>query len=336
MAGFREFRDVPRFQLDRRPGRSRLKTKCPSCGKERCLTLYVDVETGQPVGDTFGRCDHERTCGYDHRPTGRDVGDKDLWTSGNKCIKAFAPPSDSGIANCIPFSEFARTINPNEQNPMFKFLASLWGKERVSDIFRRYYVGTMDLWNWKGCSVFWQIDKNFVCRTGKVMEYNIKVEDGKEVDIKRVKEGPDERPHVMYYHSIRSMDFILKQCLFGEHLLSLYPKDKVVNLVEAEKTAIICAINKPDEIFIATGGLQNMRFETAGVLTGRRVVIFPDKGSAYDVWKERAGAILPGFNTKVSDYLQDIQDLPDGADVADLIIRNKIKERDGKLQEQAK
>ena len=32
----------------------------------------------------------------------------------------------------------------------------------------------------------------------------------------------------------------LSQCLFGEHLLSLYP-DRTVALVESEKTAVICS-----------------------------------------------------------------------------------------------
>lgn len=330
MTDFREYGNVYRFQLDRRPGRSGMKLTCPACGKAKCLTPYIDVETGSVVGDEFGRCDHERTCGYDKRPTGKDIGDRDLWTSGNKCIRAYRPPVQPDVANYIPFNEFAKTIYPNEQNALFLFLSSIWGKDRVSEIFRRYYVGTMDLWGWKGCSIFWQIDKDFVCRTGKIMEFGIKKdESGKWIDIKRVKEKiseDEERPHITFYHSLKSRDFLFRQCLFGEHLLSVYPKDKVVNLVEAEKTAIICAVNKPDELFMATGGLQNMRSEVVNAIRDRRVVAFPDKGSAYDVWKNKISSIMPGSKVKISNYLQDMTELEDGADVADLIIMNKIKE----------
>ena len=54
MLDFRKYENVPRFQLDRRPGRSRLKLTCPACGKSRCLTPYIDVATGQVVGNEFG------------------------------------------------------------------------------------------------------------------------------------------------------------------------------------------------------------------------------------------------------------------------------------------
>lgn len=328
MVDFRQYGSVYRFQLDRRPGRSRMKLDCPGCGKKRCLTPYIDVETGQLVGNEFGRCDHERTCGYDKRPTGRDVGDRDLWVSGNKCYKAFRPPVQPDVINYIPFDEFGKTINPDTNNVFFLFLSSLWGKEIVSEVFRRYYIGTMDLWGWKGCSIFWQIDKNFMCRTGKIMEFEIRRdEEGRMTDVKRVKEktGEDEiYNHVMFYHSLHARDFLFRQCLFGEHLLSLYP-NKTVNLVEAEKTAIVCSVNKPDELFVATGGLQNLRPEVMNVIRDRKITVFPDKGSAYDIWKEKIEGIMPGTKVKVSDYLQKISDISDGADVADLIIKNKVK-----------
>ena len=43
----------------------------------------------------------------------------------------------------------------------------------------------------------------------------------------------------------------LSQCLFGEHLLSLYP-DRTVALVESEKTAVICAGFIPEYVWLAT------------------------------------------------------------------------------------
>lgn len=329
MLDFRKYENVPRFQLDRRPGRSRLKLTCPACGKSRCLTPYIDVATGQVVGNEFGRCDHERTCGYDKRPTGKDVGDKDLWISGNKCIRAYRPPVNPDVVNYIPFSEFERTVVPDDRNTVFRFLSSLWGKERVSDVFRRYHVGTMDLWGWKGCCIFWQIDKDFVCRTGKIMDFYIKTDSqGNEIDVKRVKEkdGDNERPHVMFYHSLHARDFLFRQCLFGEHLLSQYP-DKVVNLVESEKTAIICAVNKPDELFVATGGLHNLRPEVIDVLKNRKTVAFPDKGQAFETWSKKIDGMMMKSRIKVSDYLQNVENVGDGDDVADLIINNKVKEK---------
>lgn len=41
MLDFRKYENVPRFQLDRRPGRSRLKLTCPACGKAGVSPLIL-------------------------------------------------------------------------------------------------------------------------------------------------------------------------------------------------------------------------------------------------------------------------------------------------------
>ena len=45
----------------------------------------------------------------------------------------------------------------------------------------------------------------------------------------------------------------MTQCLFGEHLLTRYP-ERIVALVEAEKTAVIGAGFIPEYVWLATGG----------------------------------------------------------------------------------
>ena len=321
---YREYKDEYRFQLDRRPGRARLKMDCPQCGKRRCLTPYVDVVTGEPVGPEFGRCDHERTCGYNRYPSGKDLGDRPIWVSSNEVKKSFLKPKEGEVANFITYQELLPYNSNLGENTLYRFLSHLFDPYLVESVFRRYMVGTMDLWSWKGCAVFWQIDKDFVCRTGKVMHYEVREQDGKWVDVKRVKEGEDETPHVMYYHALKGRDYLLRQCLFGEHLLNAFPEDKTVNVVEAEKTALICAINKPDELFLATGGLQNLRAETMQVLKGRRVVLFPDKGDASKVWKEKVDKNLPYYNIKISDSINHLDLIGDGDDLADYIIKKKL------------
>lgn len=330
MSDYRINMDIPRFQLDRRPGRSRLKLRCPKCGKERCLTPYVDVTTGQPVGDEFGRCDHERKCGYDNRPKGKDIGDRELWVSNNEARKDFKYPQNPDVINYIPMDDVLKTVYPDVRNVMFEFLSIYFNPELVESIFRRYYVGTMDIWKWKGCPVFWQIGKDYICRTGKVMEYYIKRgENCIPIDVKRVKEGENEFPHVTFYHSLKGTDYLLRQCLFGEHLLNHFPENETVNVVESEKTAIICSINKPKKLFLATGGLQNLRPEVMGVLKGRKIIMHPDKGSAFDVWEDKVKKNLPYYNIKVSDYLQNNKELEDGEDIADLIIKRAVYKNEG-------
>lgn len=327
MADYRTFGDVPRFQLDRRPGRSRLKLRCPQCGGERCLTPYIDTVTGQPVGDQFGRCDHERRCGYDRRPTGADVGDKPLWASGNDVIKSYKPPMQPDIINYIPAEEWMISVCPDKlYTTLMQFLTHLWDYYKVVSIFQRYYVGYIHIWDWERCCIFWQIDKNFMCRTGKVMEYKIIGDEaGNLIDVKRVKgDGAGAFPHVTYYHALRGGDYLLRQCLFGEHLLNFFPEDAEIHLVEAEKTALICALEQPEKLFMATGGLNNLRFDVMKVLMGRKIIVYPDKGDAYNVWKEKIAKDLPAFNITVSDYLQHKDIVPDGGDMADYIIKKRL------------
>src|SRR5690554_8210309 len=46
---------------------SKSKQTCPSCGRAKCFTRYIDTESGQYVDDNVGICDHKNSCGY-HLP----------------------------------------------------------------------------------------------------------------------------------------------------------------------------------------------------------------------------------------------------------------------------
>jgi hypothetical protein len=93
-------------------------------------------------------------------------------------------------------------------------------------------------------------------------------------------------------------EWALSQCLFGEHLLSMYP-DRTVALVESEKTAVFCAGFIPEYVWLATGGKTSLG-NKLDVLSGRKVVAYPDV-DAYGLWCERLSVYS---NIKVSDYLQ--------------------------------
>lgn len=92
-------------------------------------------------------------------------------------------------------------------------------------------------------------------------------------------------------------NWTLTQCLFGEHLLALYP-DKSVALVEAEKTAVTCAAALPECIWLATCGKSQLGSKL-DVLKGRKVVAFPDI-DAYEEWKSK----LSPLGITVSDWLE--------------------------------
>ena len=51
---------------------------CPSCRKKHSFTRYVDITTGNYIGDDFGRCSREINCGYIKSPTGNDIKNKEM------------------------------------------------------------------------------------------------------------------------------------------------------------------------------------------------------------------------------------------------------------------
>ena len=69
-------------------------------------------------------------------------------------------------------------------------------------------------------------------------------------------------------------DWTLTQCLFGEHLLALYP-DKPVALVESEKSAVICAAVLLDYLCGRTRGKRQF-CDKINVLRGRKVIACPN------------------------------------------------------------
>lgn len=102
-----------------------------------------------------------------------------------------------------------------------------------------------------GDVIFYQVDIKGRIRGGKIMKYNR--ETGHSIKDPAAK-NPINWVHVpMLRKGLLPEGWTMTQCLFGEHLLAQYP-DKVVCLVEAEKTAVICAAMMPEFIWLATGG----------------------------------------------------------------------------------
>ena len=98
-------------------------------------------------------------------------------------------------------------------------------------------------------------------------------------------------------------DFVLSQCLFGEHLLHSDPIDNVAAIVESEKSALLGSLVYPQYTWLATGGKCNLTPHKTNALVNRTVVLFPDV-DAYDEWKERARRLFLPKRVIVSDLLQ--------------------------------
>ena len=299
---------------------------CPACGDKHCFSLYVD-ENGDYLNEVVGRCNHESRCGYhytpkqffaDHstarpdwkdnffripRPTIKTTVKKQLWTIGTDIVKS--------------------SVNPAIDSDFTRFLTGLIGRENTGKIVKEYLIGVTKSRD----VIFYQIDTEGRCRTGKIMKYDQQTGH-------RIK---DEKVgwKITWVHSVLRLSkdpplrlpdrWELTQCLFGEHLLKRYPF-RPVALVESEKTAVICSSFWLEYIWLATGGKSQLN-DRLQVLKGRKVVAFPDV-DGFSEWKEKLFQVR-GLDIVVSDVLEksaSSEDRTNHVDIADLLIRQHRKE----------
>ena len=308
------------YSLQKYAGTSSRHT-CPACGRPRCFTYYVD-EDGTPLDPTVGKCDHTGSCNYHKTPAEffrehpeRKPGpdwryQKVDWAARRSCHPE-AKPKDLCF---IPPDIVLRSVRPQVNSDFTTFLLSILDPVIVEDLVNDYQLGVTSHRD----VIFFQLDNNVSCRTGKIMKYD--PETGH-----RIKD--ENQPNrINWVHSLMKSsgqlpaDWQLTQCLFGEHLLRQYPK-KVVALVESEKTAIICAGLMPRFLWLATGGKSQIN-DRLLVLKGRTVVAFPDI-DGYDEW-ERKLADYSDLDIRISPVLQQNatkEDREAHIDIADWLLR---------------
>jgi hypothetical protein len=183
------------------------------------------------------------------------------------------------------------------------FLNDHFDSAMVEDLINRYKLGATE----EGDIIFWQLDIDYNIRAGKIMAYS---RDGHRKD------------YPTWVHSKLGLnDFNLKQCFFGEHLLSDEP-DKKVCIVESEKTALICHAFFPDMLWLAAGGIHGInKPDKLKVLQGRDVLLWPDIG-AYEKWESIAAK--NGFG--ISGYLEEsANEQEQGKDIADFLIEEDLE-----------
>ena len=277
-----------RFHLQKyRPGS---KTVCPECGRKSCFTRYIDEAGEISFPDSVGMCNQTNSWGYHYTPKeyfrkNPAVKEKLNGRKRNSCNPMAAKPPARTLPEQKPQISFLpsdwveQSMRRYDINPLYRYFTKVAGKEDTDRLFRLYRVGTARRWN--GATVFWQIDRDGNVRAGKIMGYD--AETGH-----RVKEPFNQ---VSWVHSVRRVqDFRMKQCLFGEHLLSdtsAAMSAKPVAIVESEKTALVAALFIPDFIWLATGVMHGcFNSEAMQVLRGREVILFPDL-KATEEWRQR-------------------------------------------------
>ncbi len=212
----------------------------------------------------------------------------------------------------IPDRIVRATLSHYDKNPLYRYLCGVFGAEETTRLFNLYRIDTSAKWG--GSTVFWQTDEAGCVRTGKIMLYNPSTG-------RRVKEP---QACVSWAHAeLRLLDFNLRQCLFGQHLLPLYP-NKMVFLVESEKSAVIASHYMPDVLWLATGGKNGcFNIQTIETLRSRDVILLPDLG-ATDAWWEKPSMLQPVCRSVcVSTMLEDLatdDQRSQGLDIADFLL----------------
>ena len=283
--------------------RSSKKFICPDCSK-KTLVRYVDEEKNYHSDANYGRCDRENNCGYMQVPIDNLSTLKTPY---------FKPKEYKEIQpSYIPNNLVEATWNNYQHNPFTLFLVKLFGDEKTVELIKKYRWGVdgASIYT-KLYTIFWQIDSEGKVRSGKMIKYS---DNGKR----------DKSSFTTWYHKKSDgfkplfPDFELRQCLFGEHLLSLDVR-KPVAVVESEKTAIIASMFIDKYIWVACGGAGQLSRYKIEALKNRSVTLFPDLGQ-YDDWKIKAKE--HGFN--ISNHLEKIateEEKKQGLDLADFLLK---------------
>ncbi|MEN7549056.1 DUF6371 domain-containing protein [Rapidithrix thailandica] len=304
-----------KYQLDK----SSKKYHCPACGEKK-FNLYLDPDTGEPVGDEYGRCDRENSCQYHRYPS--VSGQKEVTQAPGasrpepKCIYPVKPFVD-GILQRMdsPFHHFCRQqLNIPEEHLKTWLVGSL-GSYTAFGVANPEKVLNFKFVPYESTGTRDRSEGKFPYYLGK--SYLIK--------------------YVPEYHKVPASKawqdyFKFERCFYGQHL---FDRKKDTFLVESEKTAVLAAFFYPSYNWLAVGGNNGIKFEQFSLFKGshRKVYYLIDND-------------LAGKKSKVSEYLEKFNSIrkrkdkifpsvllfptsPSGWDLADEIVCNaKIREEE--------
>lgn len=270
------------------------KELCPNCGQRRFVPYVDDNEViAYENGQMCGRCDREQNCGFFQYPKSEQ----------KTIVKKEIPVPKAKIL----FSPNALKLTENYSGNLFEYFCSIFPKSQVIECFNKYKVG-----GYNGISVFWQVDSKSRIRTAKLIKYNANGHRNKESG-------------AFWAHRFKAFAGLfsgeeLKQCAFGEHLLTdIFAR---VAVVESEKTAMAMSIADPLHIWLAVGGSNNLSvLDRCEELKNRQVTLYPDEGQ---YWKWKVFADKHGW--QIIDCSKDCE-LKSGADIWDLFEKILISAR---------
>lgn len=298
---------------------------CPNCGQRRYVH-YIDTLTGKPLPYQYGRCNREISCGYHLNPyvDGYGRGDKTSRPPRRMNLNPFLSQNRAKRDNypTIPFDVLKSTQIEPLNSTFAQSLIARYGITAVEAVFRLYFIGC-----YREYTTFPFIDENAI-QAIQCKRFNT------DLHTDRGRYG------TTFIHAIikdawteeyRKRDKFVT-CLFGQHLLNLYPNLPVV-LVEAPKSAIVGMLTYglPEEgkpVWLATYNSTTYTEEKVSCLAGRKVTIFADTSDGdktFSEWesKTRRFETLYGGNWECSTILQDFasdEEKKKGYDIADYLL----------------
>jgi len=314
------------------------------CKRHHVFVRYIDRESGEYLSNDVGRCDREIKCGYHYTPgeyfqdNPQRVNLDNPFTLPTQRIKK---KEATEVITTIPRELYDGCLKNRNQNSLFRYLAKVLDDiDAASMVFERYLVGTSK--HWLGATVFPQIDISGNIRQLKIMDYNPatgKRKKSQDESWKWCRKQKDWKKDVnnndkIFFAGKAIMGYpqnaSFQQCFFGEHLLR--EKEKVVAIVESEKTAMIASVYIPNYLWLATGGVNGCRWtdeKVYQVLCDRQLVFVPDL-NAYEKWAVKASVISKTAQSiRLFDLLErkaTAEEKTAGLDLADYLVRFKLSE----------
>jgi Domain of unknown function (DUF6371) len=313
---------------------------CPACGKHHSLAPYVDLQTGQIIDEGCGKCNRADNCGYHLPPREFFAQHPDRKPVASDYAKPL-PPVDEKRLMYLPVDTIAPCFAERFRikNNFWLYLQPRFGEAMANQAFDSYRLGTSNHYG-GGSTVFPLYDG-----TGYASAQIIKVDalTGKTV---RFSEGRA----TTWLHKVTDCGTDYSERAekypfpFGLHLALAEPQ-KTVCVVESAKTAVVQSIEYPDFAWLAVGALSWLNILSAflsmskrglavgalswlnpqrlDALKGRDILLIPDGGAGEREWTQKAGLFQrKGFRVETVSF-----NLPDGADIADLVFdqsENKI------------
>lgn len=208
------------------------------------------------------------------------------------------------------------------ENSLSKCLMSLFSHQLVEYLTELYKLGCYESSLYPDCTAFPSIDIQ-----GRV--HNIKIQHYDD-NLFSPSFAHCDKNHIYWLGQKLVGEGILPKsskfstdCLFGEHLISLFPATTIA-LVESPKNALFGAAAYPQMLWVATGTKNNLRPSVLQVLQGRDVIVYPDH-DAYDEWTNSIRDVQNVANFVIAKTCENESELGKTYDLADLILEWKLK-----------